>query len=103
MIWARAVRPGYVLRGSGRHPGDRPDSIPPSILRRCRLPGRCGAGGRYFDPGSAWNPRPIWRAGSWMVTALFRVTSVVNTPLNPRPSSTPFSTELADMPHHWIM
>ena len=44
MIWARAVRPGYVLRGSGRHPGDRPDSIPPSILMRCR--GGAGQGSR---------------------------------------------------------
>ena len=41
---------------------------------------RSTPGGRYFDPGSAWNPRPIWRAGSRMVTSLFRVTSVVNTP-----------------------
>ena len=44
------------------------------------LPGLSTPGGRYFDPGSAWNPRPISRAGSRIVTGLFRVTSVVNTP-----------------------
>ena len=39
------------------------------------------AGGRYFDPGSAWNPRPIWHAGSWMVTGCLFVTFTVTSML----------------------
>ena len=48
--------------------------------------------GRYFDPGSAWNPRPISRAGSRIVASVTSVvtplsTSVVNTQsVPPRPS-----------------
>ena len=49
------------------------------VLRPSTQP-KASPGGRYFDPGLAWNPRPIWRAGWRIVTSLFRVTSVVNTP-----------------------
>ena len=53
---------------------------PASLLKNAASARQAFPGGRYFDVSLAWSPRPIWRAASRIVTSLFRVTSVVNTP-----------------------
>ena len=58
-----------------RHPAGQRRRLCSAISRPRPPPG-----GRYFDVSLAWSPRPIWRAASRIVTSLFRVTSVVNTP-----------------------
>ena len=87
MAWWLAPSLATMLRQKVARHSRRMTASPPGrrgtprAERTTRVQAFAWAGGRYFDVSSAWNPRPIWRAASRMVTASLFVTFTVTSML----------------------